>query len=231
MQASQWYFGRQAGLDFRAGAPVALTNGVLDSDEGCSSRADSLGNLLFYTNGVTVWNRQHQTMAGGAGLRGNTSTSQYLVVARPGSRLVYYLLLPDEKDQGAGFRYSVVDMSRQGGLGEVVRRDMLLHPSSTERVAAVPHANGRDLWVIGHERDTDVCFAYLLTAQGLVSLPVLSRDGFVHRAEQVIGQLKASPNGRRLALAAGTVNPQQIQGVSSIELLILTPPAAASPTR
>ncbi|MFC4793754.1 gliding motility-associated C-terminal domain-containing protein [Hymenobacter endophyticus] len=114
-------------------------------------------------------------------------------------------------------------MDRQGGLGEVVRRDVLLHPTSTERVAAVPHANGRDLWVIGHERDTDVCFVYLLTAQGVVSLPVLSRDGFVHQRVQAIGQLKASPNGRRLALAAGTVNPQQTQGIPSVELLDFDP--------
>ena len=223
LETSQWYFGDQAGLDFRAGAPVPLTNGKLYSAEGCSSRADSLGNLLFYTNGVTVWNRRHEVMMGGADLWGNTSTTQYLIVAQPGRRGMYYLLSPDEINQGAGFRYSVVDMRRQSGLGEVVRRDVLLHPSSTERVAAVPHANGRDLWIIGHEQTTNVCFAYLLTDQGLVSPPVLSRDALAPRSVQVVGQLKASPDGRRLALAIGTINPQQLAGIPSIELLDFDP--------
>lgn len=114
-------------------------------------------------------------------------------------------------------------MSRQNGLGEVVRRNERLRTLSSERVAAVPHANGRDLWIIGHERESDIFFAYLLTAQGISAPPVLSRDGFVHQSIQVIGQLKASPNGRRLALAVGTINAQQTQGIPSIELLDFDP--------
>ncbi|MFD2785068.1 T9SS type B sorting domain-containing protein [Hymenobacter rubripertinctus] len=222
-ETSQWYFGNQAGLDFRTGTPVPLTNGLLYSAEGCSSRADSLGNLLLYTNGVTIWNQRHQVMAGGASLRGNTSTTQYLVVAQPGRRGLYYLLSPDKKDETNGFRYSVIDMGRQNGLGEVVQREVPLHPTSSERVAAVPHANGRDLWILGHERATDVFFAYLLTAQGLGASPVLSRDALAPRSVQVIGQLKASPDGRRLAMAIGSLDPQQPAGTPSVELLDFDP--------
>ena len=223
LQASQWYFGRQAGLDFRLGSPLPLTNGMLRTDEGCSSQADSTGNLLFYTDGTTIWNRQHQPMAGGSNLAGNASTTQYLIVPQPGSHYVYYVLLPNEYSQFTGMRYCVVDMRRQSGLGEVVQQNIVLHPSSTERVTAVPHANGRDLWVIGHERDSDLFFAYLLNAQGLGGPPVLSRGGFVHQLVQVIGQLKASPAGRRLALAAQTINPQQTQGAPSVELVDFDP--------
>lgn len=68
LEAAQWYFGQRAGLDFRTGAPVPLPNGALATFEGCSSWADSLGNLLLYTDERTVWNRQHQVMAGGADL-------------------------------------------------------------------------------------------------------------------------------------------------------------------
>lgn len=223
LQASQWYFGQRAGLDFRGSVPVPLTDGMLETIEGCSSRADSLGNLLFYSDGTTVWNRQHQVMVGGAGLSGDASTTQYLIVAQPGSHSVYYLFSPSAYEQFTGFSYSVVDMRGQGGLGEVIRKNVPLHSSSTEKVTAIPHANGRDLWVIGHERDSDVCFAYLLTSQGIIGPPVLSLDGFVHTSVQVTGQLKASPNGRRLALALGTIDPQHKDGVPSIELLDFDP--------
>lgn len=90
---------------------------------------------------------------------------------QPGSPHLYYLFSPAaiEDDQLPGFRYSLVDLRRQNGLGEVVRRGQVLHASSTERVTAVPHRNNRDVWIIGHERDSDMFFAYLLTAQGLTT--------------------------------------------------------------
>ena len=36
-QAANWYFGSTAGLDFNSGIPVAITNGALQTMEGCSS--------------------------------------------------------------------------------------------------------------------------------------------------------------------------------------------------
>lgn len=45
----------------------------------------------------------------------------------------------------------------------------------------------------------------------------------MHRSVQGIGQFKALPTGRRLALAAGTINPQQTLGAPSVELLDFDP--------
>ncbi len=162
-------------------------------------------------------------MVGGTGLTGSSSTSQYIIVAQPGNSYLYYIFSPSEYTQSAGFRYAVVDMRSQNGLGEVLIRNQLLQASSTERVAAALHANRRDVWVIGHERNSDQFYAYLLSAQGLSLQPVRSRDGFVHQSVQVIGQLKVSPTGRKLALAASTINPQQTQGIPSVELLDFDP--------
>ena len=57
-----WYFGFNAGLDFNQDPPVALTNGSLFSNEGCAAICDNLGNLLFYTEGTTIWNKNHDIM-------------------------------------------------------------------------------------------------------------------------------------------------------------------------
>ena len=54
-----WYFGEYAGLDFNSGSPVALTNGQLNTNEGCATISDNNGNLLFYTDGMTVYNKSH----------------------------------------------------------------------------------------------------------------------------------------------------------------------------
>src|SRR5688572_15782308 len=81
-----WYFGNKAGLDFNTSPPSVLNNSQMNTDEGSASIADAQGNLLFYTNGENIWNKNHQVMANGSGLMGSFSTSQSaLIIKRPGS--------------------------------------------------------------------------------------------------------------------------------------------------
>ena len=47
-EATHWYFGINAGLDFSSGVPVPDTNGSLITLEGCASISDAFGSLLFY---------------------------------------------------------------------------------------------------------------------------------------------------------------------------------------
>src|SRR6266550_241170 len=75
-QADNWFFGIKAGLNFSGGSPIALTTGALSTTEGCSAISDAQGNLLFYTNGVSVWNKNNDVMPNGTGLDGDISTSQ-----------------------------------------------------------------------------------------------------------------------------------------------------------
>ena len=75
-----WYFGNRAGVNFSSGAPVALTNGQIVTTEGCATISDATGNLLFYTDGVSVWNRNHAVMANGAGLFGHASSTQSAII-------------------------------------------------------------------------------------------------------------------------------------------------------
>lgn len=211
-EASQWYFGDRAALRFDSttNQPLALTTSVMAAPEGCSSRADAQGNLLLYTNGETVWNRQHQVLANGTGLGlagGMTSSAtQSLIVPLPGSSHLFYILTPPAQGFAKPLLYSLVDIDRQGGLGEVIQKNSVLLASSTERVTAVLQANHRDSWIIALGGDTDVCYAFPLTAAGLQLTPVSSPDGFAHTSSVTfggfVGQLKAAPNGKRLALAA-----------------------------
>ncbi len=75
-EANIWYFGAYAGVDFNQGSPP----GVLHDSQmvnfgimGCASIADSLGNLLFYSDGVTIWNRNHTPMLNGINMGAWTS--------------------------------------------------------------------------------------------------------------------------------------------------------------
>ena len=200
-----WYFGNFAGIDFNSGAPVALTNGVLSTTEGCSAISDNMGNLLFYTDGTLVWNRNHIRMPNGFGLMGNSSSTQSaLIVSKPGSNNIYYIFTTSAMSSNDGLRYSIVDMTLQGGLGDVtINKNVLLKTPVTEKLSAVKHANGCDIWIIAHEWDSDGFLAYLVDSSGVSTNPVISNTGTIHNGSGLnkLGQLKVTPDGSKLAVA------------------------------
>ena len=134
-EAVNWYFGNNAGLNF--------------NNEGCATFSDGNGNLLFYTEGVNVWNRNHQIMPNGEGLLGSTSATQSaMVLPRPGSSNIYYIFTSDNVQSyqngegGVGFNYSVIDMNLNGGLGDVTVKNINLLPNASEKVTAVRNNAG-----------------------------------------------------------------------------------------
>ena len=78
-EANIWYFGLEAGLDFNSGTPVVLTNSAMNTYEACTSISDANGNLLFYTDGLTVWNKNQQIMVNGTGLDGVLGSVQSVI--------------------------------------------------------------------------------------------------------------------------------------------------------
>lgn len=203
-QASIWYFGQEAGLDFRQGAPTPLLDGKLSTYEGSSVASTSRGQLLFYTNGVNVWNRQHQLMPNGKGLAGSKSSSQSaLIVPDPGSGNVFYIFTTAAEGNNVGMRYSTVDMTAAEGMGDVKRLNGLLISPVAEKLAAVRHKNGRDIWVVGHRWNSNAFVSYLITPDGVQTKPILSNVGAMHAGpgRNAIGCLKFSPDGKKLAAA------------------------------
>ena len=66
-QGNIWYFGEYAGINFNSGSPVPLGNSAMFQYDGCATISDDKGKLLFYTNGLTIWNKNHQVMDNGNG--------------------------------------------------------------------------------------------------------------------------------------------------------------------
>ena len=95
-EANNWYFGYGAGITFNSGSPVAVTDGQLYTFEGCTTISDAAGQLLFYTDGISVYNRNHIMMLNGDSLNGDTSSSQSAtIVPKPGSSTLFYVFTVD----------------------------------------------------------------------------------------------------------------------------------------
>jgi gliding motility-associated-like protein len=213
-EAWNWQFGNHAGMRFNDGSkPTGITSAV-STLEGTSCISDENGNLLFYTDGVTVWNRNNQPMPNGFGLMGlASSTHSALIIRKPGSHNLYYIFTADGNANALnhhmenGYRYSIVDMNLDNGLGDLTdAKNILLYAPSTEKLAAVKQADGVNVWLMTHEWNSSKFIAYSLTCDGLDPNPVISDIGESHAFNtggyfNAIGQMKFSPDGSRLALA------------------------------
>lgn len=201
--SAKWHFGNNAALDFMTSPPTPMIGSQLSTFEGCSGISDAAGNLLFYTDGITVWNSANTIMTGGTGLDGNSSSTQAAVVVKqPGNGNIYYIFTLDCCNSATGVKYSVVDMSLSGGLGSVITLNVPLAAQSSERLTSVKHCNGVDTWVLSQDVNGDFR-SHLVTATGVsTTFTTSSVPGNSGTGPAYVGYMKFSPNGRKMGLAA-----------------------------
>lgn len=200
-----WYFGKNFGLDFSMGEPVLLTDGAMNTHEGCATICDAGGNLLFYTDGITVWNRNHEVMKNGEGLGGHTSATQSaIIVPQPKSRNAYFIFTIDAAENAlqGGLQYSLISMIDDNGNGAVRFKNKPLAAPTCEKITAVVNQNQKDFWVITHEWNSNRFIAFQVTDKGVDEVPIISEAGsrIKGNTQNATGYMKASPRGDILAV-------------------------------
>jgi gliding motility-associated-like protein len=217
-EAYNWFFGEYAALNFETAPPTAITGSQMTSSEGTGTISDADGNLLFYTDGGSVWNKNHEIMENGDGLLGvyifdmgpdlppsvaNTTTQNGLIIPVPGNTNKYYIFC-QIAENGNGLTYSEVDMSLDGGLGGITAtKNVLLSTYAGETMTAVHHSDGESIWFItqtgNYFNEQNEFHAYLISPEGINTAPVISVAGAEGHGG-ILAQIKASPDGSKLAL-------------------------------
>lgn len=184
---------------------------------GCSSISDDDGNLLFYTNGATVWNSAHQIMQNGNGLSGMPELTQTsVIIPHPDNPNLYYLFTI-RKENGNTFEkgvyYSTIEFSSTYPLGHVTDKNIHLVNEATERITAgyIPQANTYKVITFSKEPYTivfgqappenpeiDTISFFDVTSSGVSVSSTVTVD---HPAVSYVGAMKLSPNGQYLAIA------------------------------
>jgi hypothetical protein len=194
-ESNVWYFGKGNGLDFNFSPPAQLENGNVNLEavatgEGVGSISDANGNLLFYTNGSVIYDKNHTAMPNGSTLNGDDNTVQTgLIVPVQGSTTKYYAI---QTGSGGGkpVKYVIVDMTLNGGLGDVVlaSRSGANAPNGATIVAsagegslAIPEYNlantpTGNYWVIQHSSSSAAYYVSKATSAG-ISAPVTQTVG------------------------------------------------------
>lgn len=220
-----WYFSLNGlGLKFSDCQPQVITDGANSyAFEGPVTICDPLtGDLLFYTDGYKVFDKNHAVMPNGDPVSLASTMTQNLILKKPGPGTIYYLLSPGvqggssyyyQYPNAKGLIYAEIDLSLNQGAGAVVSKFNILVDSGTcEKLTATKHANGTDYWIAAHEYGTDTFLVYSLTAAGINPVPlkqaigpqVYTFQGGVMGTSKLdaVGEMKFSPDGNKLCMTS-----------------------------
>lgn len=223
-QDEVWYFGgywtnpsTSAGIQFNGGSLTSRNNeAAYYFYESSSVVSDGAGNVLFYTDGLKVWDKNHAVMTNGSGLigsnePGNSSGSGVqgvLSINDPGNPQRYYIFTGPSVEQtsnNVGLHYNVVDLS-VGAAGSVITKNQTLLNGNTTKVAEAMAAISKSCdttWLVVHGVNNSF-YAFEITAAGVNTTPVTSSVGPTLLGTQFAqGSMDFSPQGDRLAYSSG----------------------------
>jgi large repetitive protein len=209
-RSNVWYFGDKAGIDFNPPTSLdppqanAIATSAMTAPEGCAIVCDRNGDVIFYTNGRDVFDKNNISIAND--LSGDPEAAQSsLIVPVPGDETLYYIFTTQAQDKFLTeneLRYSIYDLKKNA----VTQKNVLLFAKSTERITA----SGR--WLIAHELGNNTFRSYEITANG-IGKPVYSEIGSVHSIKSNLtgqGYMKFGPRDN-LAVAFATDTENSIE--------------------
>jgi len=134
-----------------SGLPTPIsTTATFSGIEGVLSMSDAAGNLLFYSDGIWLWNASHAQMNSTVLTGHNSSAQSGIVIPYPGQANKYIVFTIGMYDTN-NLSYTIVDMTLNGGLGGITEQNTQLTGALgtlCESVSAVRHANGTDYWIV-----------------------------------------------------------------------------------
>lgn len=196
---NNWYFGRNASILFDGvtNVPSVGKDNPMIYPTAAVSISDSItGKLLFYSDGQTVWNKNHQAMPNGNAII--TAAAQgAIAIPNPKNRNQYYIFTVEINRL---LEYSIVDMSLNGGLGDVITKNNLLATNTANKLVAVKHKFNNSYWLITHSNTNpaqNTFWSYNITENGITTAPIASKTGETGR---LFGDFVSNSKGSKLAL-------------------------------
>ncbi len=183
---NNWVFGDQAALNFNT-SPPGFFQSHMTTVEGCSSISDAAGNLLFYTKGSRIWDRNGNVMPNSVGMLGNggltnpdygSSHEGVSIIKSAANAHQYYVFCTDANEALTHkLYYSVVDMSLNGGMGDVAptQKNIVLIDSVMECIETAVNGSCSGYWVVAHKYSGLDFLAFQIDANGVNPSPVVSK--------------------------------------------------------
>ncbi len=203
---------------------VGIREGELEFDQNNASICDEDGNLLIYTNGCAVANRNHEVMPHGDSLNydrffvewwggdcsdGYPGEQNVTILPDPGYGNGYYILhqpISYNPDSMISFTmdmvlYSYVDMTLDNGLGDVVEKNVKFHngPVLNSYLSVIKKPDSNAWWILFPARDTGF-FLYEINSNGIeyVGKQLIGPEYQVNSSSS--GRGRFSPDGKKYCI-------------------------------
>jgi len=216
----------KSGVDFNSGSVTTFTlSRPMDMFITNGSICDTSGQLLFYSNGDYIANKNHTRLLNstnfnptitGDTVNGLNIVQGVLILPYCGLSNKYIMFHENHEDffahamnqsQPTNLWYSVIDMALDGGFGGIdptsktvpIIADTLLKG----RLTACKNGNGRDWWVVTHRDFSDVYYKVLITPD---TITVTSQQIGSQIIYDQVGQAAFSQQGDQYVIRGGGYN-------------------------
>jgi gliding motility-associated-like protein len=201
-ETSQWFVsGNRISFTPSGGVSVSpLSGSSFNPLYGSTSVADENGNLLFACDGNTIVNKNLAPMPGLNNTLFFATNNKILAVKVPASSKYYVFYgTPNSYLSNTTWtlKYAVVDLSLNGGLGDVVEYNKVLAADLSQGFTVAQGEGSEDSWLVTHRHATDTFLSYKINNTGLVSDPAISKAGSNPiTTEYLFRDLKTSHDGK-----------------------------------
>ncbi|MFT5886128.1 MAG: hypothetical protein ACI9IP_002592 [Arcticibacterium sp.] len=206
-QADVWLFGDKAGISFKSGVPQNLATNTMDTKRATATYADKNGDLLLYSNGQKVWNKNGQVIQGADDLIDDANPFYSgLIVPIPGNQDQFYVFSIAKSNSSITelpIFYTKIDLSLHSGNGGVLENPIALWLETSFSLTSVKHCNNKGYWIIIHKGTTNQFLTYLIDKNGLKTSPIASSTGisFSGSTSVLSQETVASNDGSKIAIS------------------------------
>lgn len=175
-----WMFGDSVWLDFNFNPPHNRNGSQMSAFEPSASYSSDNGDLIVYSDGNNILNKNHQIIENGSGILGHFSSSQGAIfVPLPNNDSILYLFTTDASCGNNGLRYSIIKLHENPDSIIVVDKNIFVTNGLTESIKVTKHANNINFWIVVHSSIGNTFYSYMLTENGLINCPVTTQIGYM----------------------------------------------------
>ncbi len=152
-------------LDFSTDPPTPFPTGIIGSYEGIAHYEDGSGNALFWFNANGVYDSYNILMPGALGILADDSSAEICISPVPCDPDRYYIFYNDQTC--SSLYYSIVDMTLNGGLGDVTDLNTSIDTNNfSEGMEVIEIPDSPNFWLLTYNCNTGFT-KFLISENGL----------------------------------------------------------------
>ncbi len=215
-------FGEGTSTDFPNYTPVdATSSNPLKSPEGAAMAFDGWGNILYYTDGKLIYDKDDNLLAtippySNSEINGtNTATQSSAFVPKSScyecSHHYYYLYSLDEST--GLLSYSIIDSRRNNGKGAIIEKNIPISLTSTEQLVSVKNAKETGFYVYSHLNNSNKYLIQSIDSTGIKETIQTIGMKYGEKNDKV-GYMRISGSGKKLGVVFSKNGKNYIQIIS-----------------